>query len=303
MIDNWDELIIKTEYENWTKLEEFLYKNELYSFEMIDPRLENIKNDKGRWDFIEDNIFEDSFNGITIKLYSSNDEIDLYFIKEKIENLNLGSTEISVINDEDWKNNWKSFYSAQKIGKKLLIKPTWEEYDNIDERVIINLDPGMAFGTGGHETTKMSLEYIEKYLTFGDDVIDIGCGSGILSIASKLLGAENVLGADLDLKAVEISKANANLNKVNVKFIQSDLFSKINAKGNLIIANIVAEVLLDLINELDNYLHSKGIFICSGIIIEKSNLVEAELIKNGYEIIDKSQENGWVCLVARRKDA
>lgn len=305
MTEKWNELIIKTEYEKWQDLENFLYSNDIYSFELIDPRMENIKNEEGRWDFIDEDIFKNQHEGITVKLYTSNDqtEIDLITLKKDIESQNLGKSEIYLIDDKDWKNNWKSFYETQEIGGKLVIKPTWEEYENKDNRHIIKLDPGMAFGTGGHETTRMCLEKLEKYIKINDTVLDIGCGSGILSIASKFLGAKKVIGTDLDPKAIEISKENAKLNDVSVDFLVSNLFENINESGNLIIANIIAEIVVLLIEDLDKYLFEDGYFICSGIISEKSHLVEDALELKGYKILEKSIDNEWVCIVARRNNA
>lgn len=304
MKNKWNELIITTEYENWSKLESYLYSNDIYSFELIDPRMENIDNREGRWDFIEDDIFKDSYDGITVKIYSSDDNAaDIKRIKTELGEKKLGNSKLNLIDDEDWKNNWKSFYETQEIGEKIVIKPTWEKYGNKDNRYIIELDPGMAFGTGGHETTRMCLIHLQKYLKKNDDVIDIGCGSGILSIAAKMLGANYVIGADLDENAVEISKANGEHNKVSVDFVVSNLFSEINVKGNVVIANIVAEIVALLIKDLKNYLIHGGIFICSGIIEEKSYIVEEALNDYGFEILEKMQDNEWISIVAREKDA
>lgn len=305
MNKTWKQLIIKTKYENKSFIEGIIYANEIYSFEIIDPRMDKIDNKEGRWDFIEENIFKGQYDGVTFKLYSStNEDIEkLDNIKAIIEREGLGLIESSQIDDEDWKNNWKSFYETQEIGNKLVIKPTWESYDNIDSRHVIELDPGMAFGTGGHETTRMCLEAIEKYLNKGDILFDIGCGSGILSIGAKLLGASKVYGADLDESAVEISKENAKLNSVDVDFFISDLFSSFTGKANIVVANIVAEIVVVLVDELKNYLENNGTFICSGIIEEKSHLVENKLIEESFEIIEKKKDKEWICLVARRKNA
>lgn len=300
MENKWNELIIKTEYDEFPKLESYLYENEIYSFEIIDPRIENIDNREGRWDFIEDDIFKSEFDGITVKIYSSSEDKDtLKNYKSEIDSLNLGITELNLIDDEDWKNNWKNFYKVQEIGENLVIVPEWEDYENKDNRITLNLNPKMAFGTGGHETTRMCLIAIEKYLKNGDDLFDLGCGSGILSIAAKKLGAAKVDGADYDEKAVEISKENAEIENVDIRFFHSDLFSSVDSKYQIIVANIVAEILVKVVDELDNYLCKDGIFICSGIIEEKSNLVINALEEKGYEILEKNSENEWVCIVAR----
>ncbi|WP_054251948.1 50S ribosomal protein L11 methyltransferase [Neofamilia massiliensis] len=304
MENKWNELTIICQYDLWPRLEEFLYEKDLYSFELIDPRMENIDNDSNRWDFIEEDIFKDAFDGITVKLYSSDDDaLDLKEISKEIENKKLGKTYLELIDDQDWRNNWKAFYEVQEIGPKVVIKPSWESYDNKEDKVVIELDPGMAFGTGGHETTRMCLELLQKYLKADDKILDIGCGSGILSVAGKLLGASKVIGADLDEKAVEISKKNADHNKADVDFKTSNLFSEIDSKGDLIIANIVAEIIVVLIDQVRDYLEADGTLICSGIIEEKSALVEEALEKNGFELVEKMTENEWVALVARDKHA
>lgn len=302
-MDKWTELTITTEYEKWDLLEKELYSQGFYSFELIDPRMDQIDNREGRWDFFDEEIFKDVYDGITVKLYSEKDSSEFDELLKTIYEEDLGEISIKEIDDEDWKNNWKSFYTTVEIGQKLAIKPTWENYDNSQGRFVIELDPGMAFGTGGHETTKMCLENLEKYLAPKDDVLDIGCGSGILAIASKMLGAKNVIGADFDEKAIEISRENAALNNVDVEFRMSDLFSNITEKVDLIVANIVAEIIVLLVKDARDYLKPNGYFISSGIIEERAHLVEDALNNNNFEIVEKTIENQWVSIVGRLKDA
>lgn len=301
MKDKWVELILETEYENWETLENYLYFNDIYSFEIIDPRIEN--DNAGRWDYIEKDIFKDNFDGVTVKIYADESELEKYSnLLKDIVNKKLARGKINLIDDQDWKNNWKDFYKVSEIGEKIVIKPTWEDYTN-DEKIIIELDPGMAFGTGGHETTKMCLELLEKYLRPGDRVLDIGCGSGILSIAAKLLGAEEVIGGDFDNQCVKISKENAELNNVNVEFRFTDLFSGIEESGDLIISNIVAEILVKLLDEIDEHISKNGILILSGIIKDKVDIVKESLVKNKFEIMEIKELNEWVAIAARCDNA
>lgn len=301
MKDKWVELVLETEYDNWEKLENYLYFNDIYSFELIDPRIEN--NNAGRWDYIEEDIFKDKFNGITVKIYDVENELERYLdLLKDIEDKDLAKGKINFIDDQDWKNNWKDFYEVSEIGESIVIKPTWEDYEN-EDKIIIELDPGMAFGTGGHETTKMCLELLEKYLEPGDKVLDIGCGSGILSIAAKLLGAKEVIGGDFDNQCVEISKENAKLNNVNVEFRFTDLFSGIEESGDLIISNIVAEILVELLDEIDEHISKDGILILSGIIKEKIDMVKESLIKNNFEILEVKEMNEWIAIAARCNNA
>lgn len=300
--DKWTKLEISTNYKNSDLVENILYNYGEFSFEKEDNRFEMFENIEGHWDYIDEKYFENN-DKVVFRVYSQDDENSFKDIKKEVEDRELGEAILSEIDDEDWKNNWKSFYKTIEIGKRIVIKPKWEEYENKDNRIVIELDPGMAFGTGGHETTRLCLEAIEKNLKGNDSVLDMGCGSGILSIASKKLGAGKVLGADYDKKAVEISIENAESEGVDVEYRYSDLFSNIEGTYDLIIANIIAEIVVKLVDELDNYLNEDGIFIASGILEEKSHLVEESLVKNNFEILEKNSENEWVAIIARRKNA
>lgn len=302
MSKNWQELKIETPFEKWNSLEEYLYVNDIYSFEVIDPRiLEEQKVNKTDWDFLDENIYKDIYNGVTVKIYNS-EFSNLENIDKLIEDIkarDLGETTIRFVDEEDWANNWKSFYYTQKIGNRLVIKPSWEDYTPDTGEIVMNLDPGMAFGTGTHETTNMCLVQLEKYMKSNDIVYDIGSGSGILSIAAKLLGAKKVVGVDLDPMCIRVSKENAEINHVEVEFIEGDLFAGVSGKANLIVSNIIAEIIVDLIEQIKTYLVDDGIFITSGIIVEKSHLVMDKLNSSGFEIIEEKVENGWTSIVAR----
>lgn len=306
MSKNWQELRIETSYDKWEQLEEYLYINDIYSFEVIDPRILNEqKTNKTDWDFLDENIYKDSFDGVTVKIYNSEfanlDNVEMLI--EDIEARDLGKTHIQFVDEEDWANNWKSFYYTQKIGDRLIVKPSWEEYNPAEGEIIMNLDPGMAFGTGTHETTNMCLVQLEKYMKDGDIVYDIGCGSGILSIAAKLLGAKKVVGVDLDPMCIRVSNENAEINEVDIEFIEGDLFTGVIGKADLIVSNIIAEIIVDLIDQIKDYLVAGGIFITSGIIVEKAHLVKAKLESSGFELVEEKIENGWTSIVARLPNA
>lgn len=299
---SWAELTIFVEFDKWSTLEGELYDREFYSFELIDPRIEQFDDKELRWDFIDEDMFQNAFEGITVKVYGE-DYSEFQDLLENIEDKDLGSYTLKNIDDQDWKNNWKNFYSTMEIGKKITIKPTWEEYENLENRYLIELDPGMAFGTGGHETTKMCLEHLEKIVKAGDLVLDIGSGSGILAIAAKKLGAGQVIGTDLDEEAVIIARKNAKLNEVEAEFRVSNLFSNVNEVADLIVSNIVAEIIVLLLEDIGEHLKPGGYFISSGIIEEKSYLVEEALVEKKFFIIDKVTEGEWVSLVARFNNA
>lgn len=210
--------------------------------------------------------------------------------------------ETSETMEEDWRNNWKKYFNPTPVGNKLLIRPTWRDDYDADGRAVLNLDPGLAFGTGSHDTTRLCLECLENYLKNGDKVLDVGCGSGILAIASILLGAESALGVDIDEIAVRTAVENAELNKVGDKFtaVCGDLTEKVSGKYDIVVANIVADAIISLSEGVTEFMNPDSVYITSGIIDTRGNEVEAHLKKN-FEIIARFEKNGWVCFAAKLK--
>lgn len=204
--------------------------------------------------------------------------------------------------EEDWRNNWKKYFKPTPVGKKILIRPTWRDDFDAEGRVILNIDPGLAFGTGNHETTRLCLELIEKYLHKGDTVLDVGCGSGILAIASLLLGAKSAVGVDIDDVAVRTAVENAKVNKVEDRFtgICGDLTEKITGTYNLIAANIVADAIMLLSKDVKKFMNDDTVYIMSGIIDSRCEEV-LKFLEKDFEIIEQYEDNGWVCLAAKAK--
>ena len=204
------------------------------------------------------------------------------------------------VNDEDWATSWKKYYKPVKIGKNIVVVPSWEEYIENPEDVIITLDPGMAFGTGTHATTKLCLELIEKNLTKGTQMLDIGTGSGILAIGALKLGALKVTAVDIDETAVKSAHENSKLNNVSekIEIIKGDLADAVNGKFSLISANIVADVILRLIKDLHCYLAPGGIFLASGIIEPRESEIKEALVKAGFKIKETLNNEGWVAVSA-----
>ncbi|ADH60673.1 ribosomal protein L11 methyltransferase [Thermoanaerobacter mathranii subsp. mathranii str. A3] len=262
------------------------------------------------WDYIEPSLFEEEGN---IKVFAyfpiASDTIDkINILKDRIVELksfgiDIGNFDLKVseVDEEDWANNWKQYYKPLKIGKKIVIKPSWEEYVSQGEEIIIELDPGMAFGTGTHETTKMCLELLEEIVMPESIVFDIGCGSGILSIASGKLGAKEVYAADIDEVSVEVARQNVELNNLqNVKVFKSDLLNEFDGKADIIVANIIADVIIKLSTEVPKYLKEEGLFLASGIIKSRKKEV-MEKIQPFFEILQIKEEGEWCTILSRKK--
>jgi len=236
-------------------------------------------------------------------------------IREYPINVGLASISVLVVCDEDWANAWKQYFKPVAITNKLTIKPTWEDYEPREGEIIIELDPGMAFGTGTHATTALCLQTLEQYIQPGMDVIDIGTGSGILAVGAVKLGARHVLALDLDPVAVVSATENVQLNKLEdrVTVIQSDLLQVLNQKTeqdtlplgitlpvDLVVANILADIILLFINDVYEALKLGGIYITSGIIGQKAAEVELALEKAGFKVLQTARDQDWVAIAARK---
>ena len=207
--------------------------------------------------------------------------------------------------EEDWANSWKQYYKPIKTGKRLVIVPVWEEYEPDAGEVTVLMDPGMAFGTGTHETTRLCAGLLEKYLEDGCSVLDVGCGSGILAISASKLGAGKCFACDIDPVAIEVALENTELNHTdNVECAVSDLLKQVKkTEGgyDIVVANIVADVIIRLAPDVGEYLAKNGVFIVSGIIQERADEVKNALDIAGYKIDDEKYENGWYAASLVRK--
>ena len=196
---------------------------------------------------------------------------------------------------EDWINNWKKYFHPLKVGKKLLIRPDWEQAENPEGRLVLSLEPGIAFGTGTHETTRLCMELLEEVIRPGCAMLDVGCGSGILSAAGLLLGAKSAVGVDIDPLAVKTAVQNAERNGVADRFtgICGNLTEKVSGKYDVVAANIVADVIIDLVKDLPQYLAPGAVCIFSGIITERESDVLAAL-SGRFTVISRREEKGWL---------
>ena len=211
--------------------------------------------------------------------------------------------EMKDVDEEDWSNAWKKYYHPVQVGEHLVVCPSWEAYDRKPDEVVLTLNPGMAFGTGTHDTTRLCMELLEKYITPQDTVLDVGCGSGILAITAALLGANRIIGCDIDEVAVKVAGENAALNGVQdrIAFHQGDLTSQVEGSFQIICANIVADVIIRLGEDAGRYLAKDGIFITSGIIDTREQDVLNALEQNGFQVIERRTSGGWVALACKAK--
>jgi len=202
------------------------------------------------------------------------------------------------VKEEDWATEWKKYYHPIKVGKRLVVCPSWEHYDLAEDEVMISLDPGMAFGTGTHDTTRLCMQLLEEHVTAQTTVLDMGCGSGILSIAAMLLGGKSAVGVDIDDTAVRVANENAAMNHVTEKttFLCGDLTDKVSGTFDLICANIVADVIIRLSPVIPQFLKQDGVFIASGIIAERADEVVSALEAIGLHIVKRAESGGWVAL-------
>jgi len=205
------------------------------------------------------------------------------------------------VDEKDWENEWKKHFKPQRVSDFVVIKPTWEPYSPEGDETVVEIDPGMAFGTGTHETTRMCIAMMEEYLQAEDTVLDVGCGSGILSVAAAKLGAGSVLALDLDSVAVETAKKNVSINNTDdkVMVVRSDILAAVpkENKYNIVVANIIADVIIKLNKTILGYMSKPGIYICSGIIRDRLDDVLASLKENGLRAIKVSNMGEW-CAVA-----
>jgi ribosomal protein L11 methyltransferase len=250
-------------------------------------------------------------SGVIIKAYFSQiDDMDKLvattksFLQELVGyglTIEPATIQTKMVDEEDWANEWKSYYKPIRLSERLAIVPVWEQYVAHGEEQIIYLDPGMAFGTGTHPTTRLTLQLLEKYLKTGDQVIDVGCGSGILSIAAAKLGANDVLALDLDPVAVKNATENCEQNHTtNVTVQEGNLLVGVGTTAQIVVANILAEILLKMTYDLPRVLVPGGIFIGSGIIASKQAEVVQALETVGLQIIDIILEEDWVAIAAKK---
>lgn len=321
---NWIQVTIYTSSAGIEPLGGILYGLGINGIEIEDETdfKDFLENNRQYWDYVDEDLIKEKEKETCVKVYVSDNAAGyemlasiksaLQEFKERDENNEFGrlETDLGNISEEDWANNWKKYFHPTKVGNKILIKPEWEETENPENRIVFNVNPGMSFGTGSHETTQLCIEALENVITPETDMLDLGCGSGILSIISLLLGAKSAYAVDIDPNAVDIAYKNAELNNIDkTKFTakagnilcDENLKNQISErKYPLVTANIVADVIIGLLPFASSVLEDGGTFITSGIIADRQADVENALKQAGFENYTAVQRGEWVSIICKK---
>ena len=317
---DWIKVTIFTSSEGIEPLSGRLYGTGITGIEIEDEKDFNdfLENNTEYWDYVDDELRESKKGETKVIVYVSDNASgyeQLALIKDEISAMKsldcdgvFGRLELETdgVSEEDWANNWRQYYHPIEIGEKILIKPVWEDIEATD-RVVFDIEPGLSFGTGSHETTQLCLENLEKRIKSGMKVLDLGCGSGILSVIALLLGADKAVAVDIDPNAVDIAYENAERNGIGKdrytvyagNILTDERIQREIGKDeyDIVLANIVADVIIALAPAAKRYMKRGGAFITSGIIDSRAAEVEEALKNAGFEIADKREKKDWVAMV------
>ncbi|MGE5629119.1 MAG: 50S ribosomal protein L11 methyltransferase [Solirubrobacterales bacterium] len=310
MDKEWLEVTIITSSESVEAVCGILYNTNVQGVSIEDPEdIEFKKKNPGDWDYFDETLLEVKEGAIIKGYYKEDEDFQGYidYIREsfdEIESFGLdkgqGLITVNKVNEEDWENNWKKYYKPVKVGEKIVIKPIWEEYEAKADEIVVELDPGMAFGTGTHETTRMCIKALEKYVKPDSVIFDIGTGSGILAIAAAKLNASKVIGVDLDPVAVTSAKENVKYNNVeNIEILHGNLLDVVTGKADIVVANIIADIIMLIVEDVKKCINKGGYFISSGIIKERQDDVVEKLTEAGFEIVENNVDGEWAAIVAK----
>ena len=311
-MENWIEITIHTTNEASEIVESILLDYGSTGVAIEDPTTleENLHDDFGTIVELSPTDFPDV--GVVVKGYINElnfDDKTFTRFKGELEqlgqNINIGEffkIETTTIKDSDWENSWKDYFDILNIGEKFVIVPTWREYENEENKYVINIDPGMAFGTGGHETTSLCIKNLEKYVKPHDNIIDVGCGSGILSIAASYLTDGEIKAVDLDKLAVDVSRENFALNNLENRITveEASLLTKETKKYNVIVANILAHIIELMLDGAYKLLEDGGYYITSGIIKDKKDELLEKMLKRGFKLVEETSDNEWYSFVVTK---
>ncbi|MEA5007521.1 50S ribosomal protein L11 methyltransferase [Clostridium tyrobutyricum] len=310
MDKNWIELSIATTSSAVEAISGILYNTGVQGISVEDPEdIEFKKKHPGDWDYFDNSLLKQKDYAIIRAYYKKNENFQesLNYIKESINNLQefgidkgKGTVTVKRVKEQDWENNWKQYYKPTKVGSKIVVVPIWENYKIADDEIPVYLDPGMAFGTGTHETTRMCIKMLENYVGSNSVVFDIGTGSGILSIASAKLNAKQVIGVDLDPVAVKSARENVTYNNIsNIKILHGNLMDVVSGKADIIVANIIADIIIPLCDTVKKFLRPGGVFISSGILKEREQEVIDKLEKSDFTVEKIDEDGEWSCITAK----
>lgn len=302
-MSDWTEVKISVDAENVDKAGDIASMVVPYGIYIEDYRdLEKQAWEIAHIDLIDEELLQKDRTKAIVHVYISpeeNPQEAVAFLRERYSAEGIDSEIIlNQCKNEDWENNWKQYFHPIPVGEKLLIRPTWEDEFEAGDRKVLNIEPGLAFGTGTHETTRLCLETLEKHIHEGTTVLDIGCGSGILSIASLLLGAEKAVGVDIDALAVKTAIENGEVNNFKepeYTVLQGNLTDKVTGKFDVVVANIVADVIIMFCKDVASFMKEDALFITSGIIDTREQDVIDAFNKYGFEIRARHIKGGWVC--------
>lgn len=259
-------------------------------------------------DLIDEDLLKKDRNKATIHIYISPEESPaeaVAFLSERYnaEGINH-EIDLSVCRNQDWENNWKEYFRPMPVGQKLLIRPVWDNDYDPQGRTVLDIEPGLAFGSGGHDTTRLCLETLENHITPDTELLDIGCGSGILGIAGLLLSARSATGVDIDELAVKTARENGEMNgftEPKYTVFQGNLTDKVSGKYDVVVANIVADIIVLFTKDVGRFLKDDGIYITSGIIDTREQDVLDAFEKYGFEVVGRHESCGWLCFETRLK--
>ena len=311
-MENWIEITIHTTNEASEIVESILLDYGSTGVAIEDPTTleENLHDDFGT--IVELSPTDYPEVGVIVKGYINElnfDDETFNRFKDELEqlgkNINIGEffkIETTTIQDSDCENSWNDYFDILNIGEKFVIVPTWREYENEEDKYVINIDPGMAFGTGGHETTSLCIKNLEKYVKPHDNVIDVGCGSGILSIAASYLTDGSLKAVDLDKLAVDVSRENFALNNLEnrIEVEEASLLTKETKKYDVIVANILAHIIELMLEDAYKLLEDGGYFITSGIIKDKKDELLEKMLKQGFKLVKETSDNEWYSFVVTK---
>lgn len=311
-MENWIEITIHTTNEASEIVESILLDYGSTGVAIEDPTTleENLHDDFGT--IVELSPTDYPEVGVIVKGYINElnfDDETFNRFKDELEqlgkNINIGEffkIETTTIQDSDWENSWKDYFDILNIGEKFVIVPTWREYENEEDKYVINIDPGMAFGTGGHETTSLCIKNLEKYVKPHDNVIDVGCGSGILSIAASYLTDGSLKAVDLDKLAVGVSRENFALNNLEnrIEVEEASLLTKETKKYDVIVANILTHIIELMLEDAYKLLEDGGYFITSGIIKDKKDELLEKMLEQGFKLVEETSDNEWYSFVVTK---